>query len=156
MKSFLRILAGVTACLWLSGCVGAPGTSTPPAQPATAPQSASPEPTFSILPAESDEIARTVLTDGVETPAPSAPLQLDGSSYDVVGECRGAGDLDELPYRVLVDSEEVSSGAIACRTNIATRNSAFSGYEGVHEVEVRFADGVDPQVVGYAVIKPSL
>lgn len=147
------LIAGATV-VSLASCSAQPNTHTTPSVTDTTAASAAPEPqpTLSVPPIADGEITRTELFDGRETPAPSSPVSLDGAAYYAVGECRGTGDLTEIPYTVTIDGEVVTEGAIACRSGRATRDSAFQDITGSHDVAIRFAEGVDPAVSGYVII----
>lgn len=101
------------------------------------------------------EVARSVLREGVENRSPRQRLLLEqGVDYDVVGQCVGSGDLEELPDAVTVDGAEVTTGVLNCRPGLTTRNSAFVGSGTQGEVGLRFAEGVVPGVEGVAVVAP--
>jgi len=135
----------------------ATGSTRPPTSPsATTSTSGSPEPSTYRCPALSvpadPQVACAELRDGHETYSDSAPRAVSSGEYFVIGECTGTGDLDELPYTLAVDDSVVSSGAIACRSGIVTKNSGFDDLQGPHRVSVRFAEGIGTNAYGHVVV----
>lgn len=97
-------------------------------------------------------VACALLRAGIETYSDPTPRTTVPADYYVVGECRGSADLDEVPYTVELDGHEVSTGALNCRSGLWTKNSAFTGRAGRHQVTIRFAEGIGKNADAWAMI----
>lgn len=153
-RSPSSIVGLAAVCALLGGCAlqpaASPSVPSPAPTPSSSPSTTAVVPALTPLPTMDGEIARTELFDGTVNSHTSA-LDLDGSDYFVVAECR-SDDGRSLAYEVRIDDQPVTSAEISCDPDTTVQNSAFSGVTGEHVVDVEFVGDLAGVTQAYAIL----